>query len=108
MFESYRSDTSYSVFVQNSLQIKGSVRARWANQSDVESFPVASPVDQLFRHPYNIHSTFYGDYPMIESINTQNMAVFCDFENIALGVRGVREVNFMAFDIQQGIGAVTV
>ncbi|MCU7850372.1 MAG: NYN domain-containing protein [Candidatus Thiodiazotropha sp. (ex Lucinoma kastoroae)] len=35
---------------------------------------------------------------MTESINTQNMAVFCDFENIALGVR---EVNFTAFDIQK-------
>ncbi|MCU7803213.1 MAG: NYN domain-containing protein [Candidatus Thiodiazotropha sp. (ex Lucinoma borealis)] len=35
---------------------------------------------------------------MTESINTQNMAVFCDFENIALGVR---EVNYAAFDIQK-------
>ncbi|MCU7871896.1 MAG: NYN domain-containing protein [Candidatus Thiodiazotropha sp. (ex Lucinoma borealis)] len=35
---------------------------------------------------------------MTESINTQNMAVFCDFENIALGVR---DVNYAAFDIQK-------
>ncbi|MCU7932660.1 MAG: NYN domain-containing protein [Candidatus Thiodiazotropha sp. (ex Codakia rugifera)] len=35
---------------------------------------------------------------MTESINTQNMAVFCDFENIALGVR---DVNYTAFDIQK-------
>jgi len=35
---------------------------------------------------------------MTESSQTQNMAVFCDFENVALGVR---DVNYAAFDIQR-------
>ena len=35
---------------------------------------------------------------MTESSQTQNMAVFCDFENVALGVR---DVNYAPFDIQR-------
>ena len=35
---------------------------------------------------------------MTESTQTQNMAVFCDFENVALGVR---DANYAAFDIQK-------
>jgi len=35
---------------------------------------------------------------MTEPSQTQNMAVFCDFENVALGVR---DVNYAAFDIQR-------
>ncbi|MCG8427042.1 MAG: NYN domain-containing protein [Chromatiales bacterium] len=35
---------------------------------------------------------------MTESTNTQNMAIFCDFENVALGVR---DANYAAFDIQK-------
>jgi len=35
---------------------------------------------------------------MTESSKTQNMAVFCDFENVALGVR---DVNYAPFDIQR-------
>lgn len=35
---------------------------------------------------------------MTESNQTQNMAVFCDFENVALGVR---DANYAAFDIQK-------
>jgi len=35
---------------------------------------------------------------MTESTQTQNMAVFCDFENVALGVR---DVNYAPFDIQK-------
>ena len=35
---------------------------------------------------------------MTESSQTQNMAVFCDFENVALGVR---DVNYAPFDIQK-------
>ncbi|MCU7928016.1 MAG: NYN domain-containing protein [Candidatus Thiodiazotropha sp. (ex Dulcina madagascariensis)] len=35
---------------------------------------------------------------MTESTQTQNMAVFCDFENVALGVR---DANYAAFNIQK-------
>jgi uncharacterized protein (TIGR00288 family) len=35
---------------------------------------------------------------MTEPTQTQNMAVFCDFENVAIGVR---EANYAAFDIQK-------
>ena len=35
---------------------------------------------------------------MTESTQTQNMAVFCDFENVALGVR---DAKYAAFDIQK-------
>ena len=35
---------------------------------------------------------------MPESSSTQNMAVFCDFENVALGVR---DANYAAFNIQK-------
>jgi uncharacterized protein (TIGR00288 family) len=35
---------------------------------------------------------------MTESIQTQNMAIFCDFENVALGVR---DAKYAAFDIQK-------
>jgi uncharacterized protein (TIGR00288 family) len=35
---------------------------------------------------------------MNEKLGTQNMALFCDFENIALGVR---DANYAAFDIQK-------
>ena len=35
---------------------------------------------------------------MTESTQTQNMAVFCDFENVALGVR---DASYAAFDIQK-------
>ena len=35
---------------------------------------------------------------MTETSQTQNMAVFCDFENVALGVR---DVNYAAFDIRK-------
>ena len=34
--------------------------------------------------------------PMTHAVETKNMAVFCDFENVALGVR---EANYAAFDL---------
>ena len=39
-----------------------------------------------------------GQPNMKENAPTQNMAVFCDFENIALGVR---DENYAAFDIEK-------
>lgn len=35
---------------------------------------------------------------MSDQINTQNMALYCDFENVALGVR---DANYKAFEIQK-------
>lgn len=42
-------------------------------------------------------ATAYGKY-MIENPKTRNMALYCDFENVALGVRDAR---YAAFDIRK-------
>ena len=39
---------------------------------------------------------------MSHTVETQNMAVFCDFENIALGVR---DANYAQFDIAKSLNA---
>src|SRR5260370_23478200 len=56
----------------------------------------------IFTHSLFTHSLFTGSSMSIQG-ETRNMAVFCDFENIALGVREAKHDKFEIKEVPAGL-----